>query len=60
MKSAYSKDSNKMFKNNLGRFISIVLIIMLGTAFFIGMNSVSPAMEQTAEKYMKDKHIYDF
>lgn len=49
-----------MFKNNLGRFISIVLIIMLGTAFFIAMNSVSPAMEQTAEKYMKDEHIYDF
>lgn len=60
MKRAYFKDSKKMFKNNLGRFGSIVLIIMLGTAFFIGMNAISPEMEKTAEKYMKDKHIYDY
>ena len=60
MKRAYFKDSKKMFINNFGRFCSIVLIIMLGTAFFIGMNAISPEMEKTAEKYMKDKHIYDY
>lgn len=60
MKSAYLKDSKKMFKNNFGRFCSIVLIIMLGTSFFIGMNAISPEMKKTAEKYMKDKHIYDY
>ena len=59
MKKAYLKDSRKMFKNNLIRFISIVIIIMLGTAFFIGMNSVAPAMEDTAEEYMKNKNIFD-
>ena len=59
MKKAYFKDSRKMFKNNLIRYISIVLIIMLGTAFFIGMNAVSPAMKQIAEDYMKDKSISD-
>ena len=59
MKKAYFKDSKKMFKNNLVRFISIVLIIMLGTAFFIGMNSVSPAMEQVALKYIKKQNISD-
>ena len=59
MKKAYARDSKKMFKNNLFRFISIVLIIMLGTAFFIGMNSVSPVMEQIAEKYMKEQNIFD-
>ena len=59
MKKAYFKDSKKMFKNNLVRYISIVLIIMLGTAFFIGMNAVSPAMEQNAEEHMKDKKISD-
>ena len=49
MKSAYLKDSKKMFKNNIGRFCSIVLIIMLGTSFFIGMNAISPEMKKTAE-----------
>ena len=60
MKSAYLKDSKKMFKNNIGRFCSIVLIIMLGTSFFIGMNAISPEMKKTAEKYMKDQNIYDY
>ena len=60
MKKAYIKDSKKIFKDNLGRFISIVLIIMLGNAFFIGMNSISPLMEDTAEKYMKDNNIFDY
>ena len=60
MKSAYFKDSKKMFKNNIGRFCSIVLIIMLGTSFFIGMNAISPEMKKTAEKYMKDQNIYDY
>ena len=60
MKSAYLKDSKKMFKNNIGRFCSIILIIMLGTSFFIGMNAISPEMKKTAEKYMKDKNIYDY
>lgn len=60
MKSAYKKDSRRMFKNNLGRFISIVLIIMLGVAFFVGMNEVAPVMKQTAEEYMKEYNIYDY
>ena len=59
-KSAYIKDSKKIFKDNLGRFISIVLIIMLGTAFFIGMNSISPLMQYTSEEYMKDYYIFDY
>ena len=59
MKKAYLKDSLKMFQKNLFRFISIVLILILGNAFFIGMNAVSPAMESTAENYMKENKIYD-
>lgn len=59
MKRSYYKDSKKMFKNNIFRFISIVLIIMLGTAFFVGMNSISPDMKKTAEKYIKDQNIFD-
>lgn len=58
-KKAYLKDCRKMFKNNFTRFISIVLIIILGTAFFVGMNAVAPAMEDDAEKYMKENNIFD-
>ncbi len=59
MKKAYWQDSKKMFKNNLFRFISIVVIIMLGSMFFIGMNSVAPVIKQTAEDFMQDKNVYD-
>ena len=59
MKKAYYKDSRKMLKNNLFRFISIVLIIMLGTTFFIGMNAVSPEMKQSAQNYMEDNNVFD-
>ena len=59
MKKAYFKDCIKMFKNNLIRFISIVLILILGSAFFISMNAVSPVMEKTAREYLKDQNVYD-
>lgn len=57
---AYFKICRKMFTHNIFRFISIVLITILGTAFFVGMNSVAPAMKEDAEKYLKDQEIYDF
>lgn len=57
--NAYKKDCRKMFTNNIFRFISIVLIIMLGTAFFVGMNSISPAMKDNAQKYLKDQNVFD-
>ena len=59
MKNVFYKDSIKMYKNNLSRLISIIVIIVLGTSFFIGMNSVSPAMENVANDYMKEKNVYD-
>lgn len=54
-KKAYLKDCRKMFKNNFTRFISIVLIIILGTAFFVGMNAVAPAMEDECGKIYERK-----
>ena len=57
---AYFKICRKMFTHNIFRFISIVLITILGTAFFVGMNSVAPAMKEDAEEYLKDQEIYDF
>ena len=59
MKKAFFKDSIKMFQKNLFRLISIILILTLGNAFFIGMNSISPVMEYTAERYMKKNNVYD-
>lgn len=59
MKTAYLKDSIRKLKSSIFQYISIILIIILGVAFFVGMNVVSPNMENTAEKYLKNNKIYD-
>ena len=59
MKTAYLKDSVRKLKSSIFQYISIILIIILGVAFFVGMNVVSPNMENTAEKYLKNNKIYD-
>lgn len=59
MKTAYFKDSVRKLKSSVFQYISIILIIVLGVAFFVGMNVVSPNMNHTAESYLKDSKIYD-
>lgn len=59
MKTAYLKDSVRKLKSSIFQYISIILIIILGVAFFVGMNVVSPNMENTAENYLKNNKIYD-
>lgn len=55
----YYKDSVRKLKKSIFRYISIVLIIMLGVGFFVGMNSVSPDMKITTEQYLKQTNIFD-
>lgn len=59
MKTAYFKDSVRKLKSSILQYISIILIITLGVAFFVGMNVVAPNMNYTAENYLKSNKIYD-
>ena len=59
MKTAYFKDSIRKLKSSIFQYISIILIIILGVAFFVGMNVISPNMNHTAEDYLKNSKIYD-
>lgn len=42
------------------RFISILLIVLLGVGFFGGIKATSPDMEDTMDKYYKDTNFMDF
>ena len=42
-----------------GRFASIFLIVMLGSAFFAGMRAVRPDMEKTCDAYLDAQHCED-
>lgn len=42
------------------RFISILLIVLLGVGFFGGIKATSPDMEDTMNKYYEDTNFMDF
>ena len=54
------KNSIKKIFKSFGRFISISIIIMLGTGFFLGLKEATPGMFYTADKYYDDSKLMDF
>ena len=59
MKIAYIKENLRKIRKTKSRFISLMLIVMLGVLFFSGMNSVSPDMENTLNQYLKNNNVSD-
>ncbi len=59
MKKAYLKDVIREIKRTRKRFISIIAIVMLGVAFYVGINTASPDMLDTYNKYMNDYNMFD-
>ena len=55
----YYKDSIRKLKTSIFRYISIIVIIMLGVGFFVGMKSVAPDMKKTTEEYLKTSNVFD-
>lgn len=59
MKKALFKDSLKEITKNFKRFISILLIVLLGVGFFAGIKATSPDMKLTLDEYFDEKNVYD-
>ncbi len=49
MTKSLRKDFFMEIKKSLSRFISIMLIVTLGVAFFAGIRSSNPAMKASAD-----------
>lgn len=60
MKKILIKDTIIEIKNTKKRFISILLILLLGSAIFVGINSVCPDMKITADEYYNTQNLMDF
>lgn len=58
MKKIY-KDGLYEIKNNIKRFISMILIVLLGVGFFAGVKATSPDMKKTIDKYFRDNNVFD-
>ena len=58
MKS-YPKTIDRTFKNNLGRFFAITLIVMLGLAIISGLGALSPITRASVSNYLKKQNFSD-
>lgn len=59
MKSALKKDFIRDIKNSKGRFISILLIVALGVAFFAGIKDAPLVMKKTSDSYYDEYNLMD-
>ena len=53
------KDFLREIRKSLNRFISIMCIVAIGTAFFVGLKSSAPDMSYTMDQYYDQYHIMD-
>lgn len=58
MKLIYS-DVFREIRKSFGRFISLLLIVLLGVAFYSGMRSTGPDMLITADKFYDEAKLAD-
>ena len=59
IKKALLKNTVKEITNNFKRFISILLIVLLGVGFFVGIKAASPDMKLTIDKYFDEQNVFD-
>lgn len=59
MKTALLKDGIKEIKYSYKRFLSILLIVLLGVGFFAGLRAASPDMKKTLDMYFDDLDVMD-
>jgi putative ABC transport system permease protein len=59
VKNVYLKSTFADIKNSLGRFIAIILIILMGVLLFVGIKSVGPNLENTGSRVIKTQNLSD-
>ncbi|MGH2116060.1 FtsX-like permease family protein [Aerococcus urinaeequi] len=52
-------DGFREIKHTLGRFLALLLIIALGTGFFVGIRAAAPDMIAIADKYFNQTNLED-
>ena len=59
MTKSIKKDFRREIKKSISRFISILLIVVLGVAFYSGIRSSMPAMQKTADAVYDKENLMD-
>ena len=56
----FFKNSFRKIWKSKGRFLSLILIVILGTSFFAGVRETASDMIKTLDNYYDDTNLYDF
>ena len=59
MTKTYLKSILRSVRRSFSRFVSIIMIIALGLAFFVGIKATAPDMRKTAQDYFTDYNLMD-
>jgi putative ABC transport system permease protein len=60
MKKTFFKNLFRDIKKTLSRFLSIVVIIAVGVAFYAGVRATSPSMKMSADSYFNKNNFMDY
>ncbi|MBU3113935.1 ABC transporter permease [Clostridium lacusfryxellense] len=60
MKKTFFKNLFRDIKKTFSRFLSIVIIIAIGVAFYAGVRATSPDMKISADTYFNETNFMDF
>ena len=55
----FHKDTFRLIKKTRKRFITIVLIVLIGVAFMVGLMCSAPTMRYSVDKYFDDTNFMD-
>ena len=55
----FRKDTFRLIKRSLNRFLSLVSIVAIGTGFMMGLNSAPTLMRNSVDKYNFDSNLHD-
>ncbi len=59
MKNVLLKNSLKQIKNTRRRFISILVMALLGVGFFAGLYATGPDIRESLDNYLDNTNMYD-
>ena len=54
------KSTLREIRSSLGRYLAIMAIVALGVGFFAGLKVTKEDMIDTADRYLKEKKLFDF
>ena len=59
LRNVLLKNSIKQIGNTKRRFISILIMALLGVGFFAGLYATGPDMQESLDKYLDNTNTYD-